>query len=176
MQNNSFNLDEEEENLNKMDNDLEDQDKINFMKAQNLDYINNIKSPEYDQLISEMYFDADLEEEDNEDNNEINERNIAFFPDLLKKLSDNKAIKEKKKRGNKIIKDGMGLLLSLDVTEPPLLYQSYKHKNNFFDTYLYSINISALDQNQNYGFIFPIDFGSSYKIKLFMLILLEKNS
>ena len=167
MQNNNFDLEIEEENLNKIDNDKEELDKINFIKAQNLDYLNNLKSQEYDQIISEMYFDVDLEEEDNEDNNEINERKMALFSDLLKKLPDNKAIKEKKKRGNKVIKDGMGLLLSLDVTEPPLLYQSYKHKNNFFDTYLYSINISTLEQSQNYGFIFPIDFGASYKIKLF---------
>jgi hypothetical protein len=167
MQNNNFDLEIEEENLNKIDNDKEELDKINFTKAQNLDYLNNLKSQEYDQIISEMYFDVDLEEEDNEDNNEINERKMALFSDLLKKLPDNKAIKEKKKRGNKVIKDGMGLLLSLDVTEPPLLYQSYKHKNNHFDTYLYSINISTLEQSQNYGFIFPIDFGASYKIKLF---------
>ena len=79
MQNNNFDLEIEEENLNKIDNDKEELDKINFIKTQNLDYLNNLKSQEYDQIISEMYFDVDLEEEDNEDNNEINERKMALF-------------------------------------------------------------------------------------------------
>ena len=165
MQNNNFDL--EEENFNKIDNDKVELDKLNFTKPPNLEYLNNLKSKEYDQIISEMYFDIDLEDEDNEDNNEANEISMALFSDLLKKLPDNKSLKEKKKRTNKVIKDGMGLLLTLDVTEPSLLYHSYKHKNNNFETYLYSINISTLDRDPDYGFIFPIDIGQEYKIKLY---------
>ena len=168
MLNNNLDFEEdEEENINKNDKDKEELDDLNYQKYSNLDYINQLKSPEYDQIISEIYSEADLEEKEEEDNDEVNERKMSILTNLIKKLPDNKNIKEKKKRGNKVIKDGMGLLLSLDVTEPSLLYHSYENENNIFETYLYSINISALDNNPRYGFIFPIDIGHHYKIKLY---------
>ena len=164
---NNIDLEEvDEENINKIANDNLGENKQNI-NIQYLEYLNQIKSPEYEKIISEMYLEADLEEKEEDGNNEINEINISFLNDILKKIPDNKLTKEKKKRTNKVIKDGMGLLLSLVVKESSLLYHPYKHKNNNYETYLYSINISMLEENPNYGFIFPIDIGQKYTIKLY---------
>ena len=163
------NENEENEKLNK---DTLEYNELNMTIKQNTEYlnsINQIKSPLYDEIISEMYINIDLGE-DKDDNSEANEENISILSNILKKFNENKNLKEKKKRTNKVIKDGMGLLLSLDVTEPCLLYKSYfnfiRNDIQFFEVFLYSINI----YNQpfdNYGFIFPINFGKFYKIKLY---------
>ena len=168
MQANNLELEEEEE-INKIDKDNDEKNNSNLIKAQNLDYINNLKTPEYDQIISKMYNEANLEEleEDEDNNDQVNDIKLAILSDLLKKLPENKSNKEKKKKTNKVIKDGMGKLESLEVTEASLLYQSYKHENKNFQVYLYSINISTLNLNPYYGFIFSMDFGQNYKIKLF---------
>ena len=173
MQNNNKDFEEDIENFNKSENDKIEIDRKNFIINQNLEYlnyINKLKSPNYNAIISEVYQEIDLEE-DNDDNNEVDEIKASMLNEILKKLPDNKISKEKKKKGNKPVKDGMGLLLSLDVTEPALLYHSYYNystpNNKFFEVYLYSINISAIEQNPNYGFIFPIDFGKKYRIKLY---------
>ena len=168
MQANNLELEEEEE-INKIDKDNDEKNNSNLIKAQNLDYINSLKTPEYDQIISKMYNEANLEEleEDEDNNDQVNEIKLAILSDLLKKLPENKSNKEKKKKTNKVIKDGMGKLESLEVTEASLLYQSYKHENKNFQAYLYSINISTLNLNPYYGFIFSMDFGQNYKIKLF---------
>ena len=175
MQNNNIDFDEDDdENDKKMDNDKVELNKTDLIPNKNMEYLNiidNLKSAQYENLISEIYEDVSLSE-DNEDDNKINEIKISIYSEILKKLPDNNKIsKEKKKRGNKVIKDGMGLLLSLDVTEPTILYHSYyiyfinKQKN--FEAYLYSINISALKSEPCYGFIFPINIGQSFTIKLY---------
>ena len=148
MQNNSMDLEENIENYNKMDNDKEELDKRQQENIDYLNYLNSLKVPNFDKVISEFYQEADLE--DQEDSNDVDDSKINFFTELLKKLPDSKTSKEKKKRGNKVIKDGMGLLLNLDVTEPALLYHSYNSNIitdiKFFDVYLYSINISIFDK------------------------------
>ena len=169
MQNNSMDLEENIENYNKMDNDKEELDKRQQENIDYLNYLNSLKVPNFDKVISEFYQEADLE--DQEDSNDVDDSKINFFTELLKKLPDSKTSKEKKKRGNKVIKDGMGLLLNLDVTEPALLYHSYNSNIitdvKFFDVYLYSINISIFDKGPKYGFIFPINIGQNYQIKLY---------
>ena len=166
MQANRMELEEEEEGINKINKGNEEKNKLNIAMTQNLDFLNKLKTPEYDKIISKMYNEANLEEED-EDDDKVNETKIGILSELLKKLPETKPMKEKKKKTNKVIKDGMGLLQTLEVTEASLLYQSYKFRYKNYEAYLYSINISALNQIPNYGFIFPIDFGQIYTIKLF---------
>ena len=181
MQNNNMEFDEDDENYKNSENDIDEQNRNDLQQYQNmnmnyLNLINNLKSPEYDNIISEYYENISLSQgDDDNDNNDIDENKLAIINELSKKLKTDKTSKEKKKRTNKVIKDGMGLKLSLDVTEPALLYHSYhciiNKKTNFneyyFDAYLYSINISTINSYPIYGFIFPINIGQCYTIKLY---------
>lgn len=134
-----------------------------------LNYINELKTSNYDQLISRMYINFNLDE-DSLNENDLTESNIRILTNIYNKISGNNSSKEKKKKNNKGNKDGMGLLLSLDVKEPLLLYYPYtyinKDNNIFFKCFLYSINISINNDYNNIGFIFPISLGESFKIKL----------
>ena len=174
MQDNNIDFDEDDENDKRMENDKDDLDRKDLIPNKNIEYlnfINSLKSSEYENVIREMYEDVSLSQDDNDDKER--ELKISIYSEILKKLPDNNKIsKEKKKRGNKVIKDGMGLLLSLDVTEPAILYRSYSiciinNQKNFDPAYLYSINISALKSEPCYGFIFPINLGQRYIIKLY---------
>ena len=157
---------------------LEKEIQLNTLQAiqeYNLDSlktINKLKSSNYDELMSKICINFDLRE-DCLSNNDLNENNITILTNLYNKLNGKSNGKEKKKKGNKPNKDGMGLLLSLDVSEAALLYQSYKNNNQnnikYFESYLYSIKIDTPNEdnvNKYIGFIFPINLGESFKIKL----------
>ena len=157
---------------------LEKEIQLNTLQAiqeYNLDSlktINKLKSSNYDELMSKICINFDLRENCLSNNN-LNENNITILTNLYNKLNGKSNGKEKKKKGNKPNKDGMGLLLSLDVSEAALLYQSYKNNNQnnikYFESYLYSIKIDTPNEdnvNKYIGFIFPINLGESFKIKL----------
>ena len=135
-----------------------------------LNVINELKISNYDELISRMYINFNLNE-DSLNTNDLNESNIRILTNIYNKISGNTNSKEKKKKNNKSNKDGMGLLLSLDIKESLLLYYPYtiiKNKDNetIFKCFLYSINISISNDYNNIGFIFPFNLGESFKIKL----------
>ena len=166
------------ENNSKNSPNLENEVQLNTLQAiqrYNLDHlksINKLQSSNYDELISKMCINFDLRQ-DSLSNNDLNENNITILTNLYNKLNGKSIGKEKKRKRNRPNKDGMGLLLSLDVSEASLLYHSYKNydENNmkYFESYLYSIKIVVPnDDNDNkfIGFIFPINLGESFKIKL----------
>ena len=72
MQANRMELEEEEEGINKINKGNEEKNKLNIAMTQNLDFLNKLKTPEYDKIISKMYNEANLEEED-EDDDKVNE-------------------------------------------------------------------------------------------------------
>ena len=136
---------------------------------ENLNYLNGLRTPNYNKIISEMCINFNLEDNCLNDN-DLNENNIAILSNIYNKINGNPPSKDKKKKNNKGNKDGMGLLLSLDVREPLLLYHPYnkisKNNNIYYDLFLYSIHISTNKEFTNIGFIFPINIGESFKIKL----------
>ena len=82
------NENEENEKLNK---DTLEYNELNMTIKQNTEYlnsINQIKSPLYDEIISEMYINIDLGE-DKDDNSEANEENISILSNILKKFNEN---------------------------------------------------------------------------------------
>ena len=181
---------ENEENEEKEDdleqNSIKEQEEITvFKNGLYLQKIEEIKTPEYDKIISNLYYDVDIFNK----NNFVNKIQKKFLADLFEKMNrtmvseeicetqniitkkknSNKKKNKKRKNKNKIRNDGMGLLLSLEVPEPMLLYHPYQKitKNNeekiiFF---FYSINVNST-KNINHGFIFPLNLGKSIKIKL----------
>ena len=164
-------LDTEENPKNGMEklqfSSLEELQKYNI---DSLNTINKLKSPNFEQILSRICNNIDLRDESLNNNNELDENKIKLLTNLFNKLNGKNNGKEKKKKSNKVIKDGMGLLLSLDVSEAPLLYHSYaniiKNKFSYFDCYLYSMDIPLNIGYKNIGFIFPIILGELFQIKL----------
>ena len=76
-------------------------------------FIYSLISANYDKLISKIYINFDLREDDLNNNN-LPEKDINILKELIYKLGGNGICKEKKKKGgNKTNKDGIGLLFSL---------------------------------------------------------------
>ena len=155
---------QESENKNFKFNSLES---IQNYCKKNLEHINSLKSPNYDKLISNcICFDL---REGSLSNNNLTESNLNLLKSLYDKLSGKVVCKEKKKKGNRTNKDGMGLLLSLDISEAPLLYNKYREIEFFgtttYECYLYTIKVK-LNTDNNIGFIFPVNLGKVFNIKL----------
>ena len=93
---------------------LEELQKYNI---DSLNTINKLKSPNFEQILSRICNNIDLRDESLNNNNELDENKIKLLTNLFNKLNGKNNGKEKKKKSNKVIKDGMGLLLSLDVSE-----------------------------------------------------------
>ena len=153
---------------NQKNNQIETLQSLQKNYINNINAINKLKASNYEQLISRLSINYDLRE-DYLNNNDLTDNDITILTNLYNKISGKNISKEKKKknRGNK---DGMGLLLSLDVSESTLLYQPYTNTNInkyiYFECYLYSINISINYDFNDFGFIFPVSLGDSFNIKL----------
>ena len=143
--------------------------KLQKFHEDNLDNINKLKSKSFESIISKIYISFDLREE-YLDKNELNEKNISILTNLYNKFNGKMSSKEKKKKANKPNKDGLGLLLSLDISESSLLYHQYTiiniNKISFFECFLYSIHIPINNVCNNVGFIFPLNLGEYFQFKL----------
>lgn len=146
---------------------------MNIFSIDYLNYINSKRSKNYDSILSKICLSVSIAEKDQYEN--LSDEQISLLKDVYNKLTsnNNNPNKEKKKKNNKNNrgnKDGMGLLLSLDVKEPLILYNAYKEviKKDIpnYECYLYSINISENEKLNNHGFIFPINIGQIFRIKL----------
>ena len=138
----------------------------------NLKLLNGLKTPKYGEVISQMYVNFNLEESCLDDN-DLTENNITLLSNIYNKINGITNSRDRKKKNNKGNKDGMGLLLSLDIKEPLILYHPYSLTNNkmdtsnsYFECFLYSIHICINEDLINLGFIFPINIGEIFKIKL----------
>ena len=158
-----------------------------MLKELSLNKIESLKSKKYNEIISELYYDIDLFNLDDIKISSLEEYQIKDLKIIYNKMNSNDISsesnessdivikkkklkkKKKKKKNNKIRNDGMRLLLSLEVSEPSLLYfpykKVYKNNNEYFNIFLYSINISSINFI-GYGFIFPMNLGQNIKIKL----------
>ena len=91
MQNNNMEFDEDDENYKNSENDIDEQNRNDLQQYQNmnmnyLNLINNLKSPEYDNIISEYYENISLSQgDDDNDNNDIDENKLAIINELSKK-------------------------------------------------------------------------------------------
>ena len=84
MQDNNIDFDEDDENDKRMEND-KDEDRKDLIPNKNieyLNYINNLKSSEYENLISEMYEDVSLYQDNNDDKK--SELKISICSQILK--------------------------------------------------------------------------------------------
>ena len=88
MQNNNMEFDEDDENYKNSENDIDEQNRNDLQQYQNmnmnyLNLINNLKSPEYDNIISEYYENISLSQgDDDNDNNDIDENKLAIINEL----------------------------------------------------------------------------------------------
>ena len=142
---------------------------LQVYSLKSLQMINNLKSPNYGEIMDKMSIKYDLRQE-RLDNNDLTENDINILTNIYDKFSGKIICKEKKKRGNRLHKDGMGLLLSSDISEPLLLYSEYRkitlNKKTYYECYLYTINLTS-EVNHKIGFIFPVSLGKFFNIKLF---------
>ena len=162
---------EEKKYINNESNSLQF-DSLNDLQKSHIDNLNNIdnlKTSNFDSIISKMYIGFDFREEFLK-KNELTEKNLSILTNIYNKLSGKISSKEKKKKNNKPNKDGLGLLLSLDISEASLLYHQYSiiniNKINFFECFLYFIHIPINNISNNVGFIFPINLGEYFQFKL----------
>ena len=162
---------EEKKYINNESNSLQF-DSLNDLQKSHIDNLNNIdnlKTSNFDSIISKIYIGFDFREEFLK-KNELTEKNLSILTNIYNKLSGKISSKEKKKKNNKPNKDGLGLLLSLDISEASLLYHQYSiiniNKINFFECFLYFIHIPINNISNNVGFIFPINLGEYFQFKL----------
>lgn len=157
------------------ENDKPKSNQVELIKQKainNLKLLNGLKTPKYGEVISQMYVNFNLEESCLDDN-DLTENNITLLSNIYNKINGITNSRDRKKKNNKGNKDGMGLLLSLDIKEPLILYHPYSLTNNkmdnsnsYFECFLYSIHILINEGLINLGFIFPINIGEIFKIKL----------
>lgn len=125
--------------------------------------MNRLQKLQNNNFLDIINLDEDEEEAQQKlDKSKINDINSNNY----KKLNN----KKNKNNHNNHLDESLNLIYN--DNDSPLLYKKYsKYKiqndEDVFKVYLYSINISFLNNNPIYGFIFPVDVGPNYKIKLY---------